>query len=200
MELRSLMGWIWINCTQAKVIVERFPKVSVDNTSPIENAIVIVFSRIIDLENFDTILAALPIENKTSLLDRIGIFNAINFCRIDKINTIELNLSKPECRKLMRIVLELVSSGTISLEGEMFKETPKSKYIKGFNVPDSWSKSIPEDGILRTGFKIIDPSDSNVMNRLKKYNKKYCLLSVPRLDGNDHHLLDIENNYDNIFT
>jgi len=200
MELRSLMGWIWINCTQAKLIVERFPKVAVDGTSPIETAIVIVFSRIIDLDRFDEVWAALPIENKTSLLDRIGIFNAINFCRIDKINTIELGLSKPECRKLMKIVLELVSSGTISLEGEMFKETPKSKYIKGFTVPDSWNKAIPEEGIVRTAFKIINPNDINVMNRLKKYNKKYCLLSVPRLDGNDHHLIDIENNYDDIFT
>jgi hypothetical protein len=200
MELRTLMGWIWINCIQAKQIVECFSKNAVDGTSPIETAILIVFNRIVDLENFDIILSILPLSNKTSLLHRIGIFNVLNFTRINKINEIELDLRNLECRKLMKIIVELVNSGTISLHGEVFKESMKATRIKGWTLPDSWSSKIPEVGFIRTAFIINNESDPNVINKLKRYNKKYCLLAVPKLDGNDHHLLEIENNYDNHFT
>ena len=202
MDLRSLVGWIHLNCTQAKVIVERFPVNAVDGSSPIENAIIVLISRIVDLDNIDILISTLPVENKASLFSKVGIFNLLNFQKIDKIGIIDLNLKVAENRKLLVIIIELIRSNTIKLDGATFRVSNRNPLIKNWTLPDSWGTSkgnkdnIPEEGILTTSFKIFDGNDPNVQSRLKKCNKKNCLVSVPRVD-NDHNLLDVENCYDN---
>lgn len=135
---------MWISCTQLIDIYEAFQ----ERDAPVDvlvRVVCIVFSRIVDLENFGLLLTRVPREIKCEIIHRIGILNV--WCLMIPDGIYELDLASKDHREALKLLIKLAEPGQNALIEKYFTtrvEEPK----RDLEIPPSWR----------------DPDDSKVGN------------------------------------
>jgi hypothetical protein len=149
------IGGRWITCNQLALMVERFPggnrTINEFGTYRVE-LIVMLFSRIVDIINFDYVLKELNYSEYGMVMFRLGYLNVINPLKIEGAYC--LNMSRREEKQLVRILMALsyIEPGDASWGKPVFQldigaepaesETP-------WHVPVHW---YAEDTLPSTGY------------------------------------------------
>jgi hypothetical protein len=194
MHLRTLLGGIWITCAQAAFIASRFPQFGNENHPLRESVIVYLFSRVIDLENFHSVVSTLPATNTSDLYRRVGWLNAINPYEVDFLFTLNLSYADERLMAATLAKFAAVEPGENMLEPR-YRRSFDDMFIFGWNLPVSWCVD-PEtakitEGVPRRG-QMITEYCSSTKNNCKKvpwvrqeYLSKYFLMAVPKGNCDD---------------
>jgi hypothetical protein len=194
MHLRTLLGGLWITCAQAAFIASRFPQFGSEGHPLRETVIVVLFSRVVDLENFRIVVETLPPNNFRGVYSRVGWMNAINPHEVDYL--FNLDLSKGDERLLAATLSKFaaVEPGDNVLEPR-HRRTYEDIFIYGWDLPASWcvdpEKAKFNDGVPRKG-QMIGEYCSSPLKGCKKvpwvreeYHDRYFLMAVPRAAWDD---------------
>ena len=116
----------------------------------------ILFSRILDLENFSDIYDKLPFDSQQKLAHVLGILNIINPQKPDRYYEINLALKEERdlCKILVALAVEEPGENWIDEEYSWAKGEPP---VPGWELPASWAKEEHHSndgsaGPRRTGF------------------------------------------------
>lgn len=200
LHLRALFGSLWITARQAAHIVNEFPQFGYDGQPHRETAILSIWNRIIDLENFYLVLQTLHATNHHTVYDRIGWQNVLNMNRVDRLFVLDLSLDDARNMAIMLAKVAQVEPGENFIEPK-FRRTMGDLYIPGWSLPTSWTidpeKAKVWDGVPRKGQIAVTYISTGhgraVVPSIRKYfHEKYSLLSVPRDEGNDFYLTDAD--------
>lgn len=195
--LRSMLSHLWISCDQAKNLIIEFPQFGPDGQPYRETALLILFSRIIDLENYHSLVAdVLPLDSHTSLFNRVGWLNALNGFQMDHF--FELDLSLPDNRIVASSLAKLaaVEPGLNCLEPH-FRRSVNDNYSRGWDIPANWIvespnglfESVPHKGRFNIIYTSSPKNGCRVVPAIRTaVQERYFLLGVPRGDGSDIYL------------
>lgn len=200
LHLRTLIGSLWITSRQAARIVKEFPQFGYDGQPHRETAILCIFNRIIDLENFHIVLNTLPSCNHHTLQNRIGWQNVLNMYQVDRLFILDVSLDDDRNMAIMLAKVAQVEPGENFIEPK-YRRTLSDMFIPGWTLPQSWTidpdKAKIWDGVPRKG-QVSVTYISNGIGRavvpsIRKYfHEKYSLLAVPRDNGGDFYSNDID--------
>jgi len=201
LQLRTLIGSLWITAKQAARIVAEFPQFGYDAQPHRESAILCVFSRIVDIENMETVMKTLPQTNHAAVYDRVGWQNAINVWDIDKLFIINLSYDDSRNIAIMLGKFAAVEPGENFLYPR-YRRSLVDMFIAGWDLPTSWTidpdKAKSWDGVPRKGQVIVtycsSPETGCKVNPAirKQFRDRYFLMAVPRGHGEDLYLQDTD--------
>ena len=143
-ELQALASRIWLSTSQAVVIANSFPHTKKSPQSDLmltfrQEVIIILFSRLVDLDRFPLLIHTLPIEDQLFVCRRIGWLNVLNVFRMDSYHHYELDFSVQEECTVAYIIVQLVyRGGGLRLVEVKFKRDAHQLFIPGWEVPNSW--------------------------------------------------------------
>lgn len=198
LHLRTLLGGMWVTCQQAAFIASRFPQFGSDGHPVRETAIVVLFSRVVDVENFYEVIKTLPPDSYCGVYRRVGWLNAINPHEVDYL--FNLDLSKADERLLAATLSKFsaVEPGDNVLEPR-YRRSHQDLFIFGWDVPASWcvdpDKARQSDGVPKRGQMVGTYCSSADMGCKKvpwvreEYNDRFFLMAVPRCpSGEDFYI------------
>lgn len=199
LQLRTLVSCLWITAENAARIALEFPQFGHDAQPHRENAIVTLFSRILDIENFDLVMNTLPNYCHAAVYNRIGWLNALNPHDFDKLFTLELDVEDNRTIAIVLAKLSALEPGNNFLDPR-YRRTHNDLFLPGWVLPASWTidseKAKTWDGVPRTGQLVVcytsavEHGCKPVPSLRRAILEKYFLLAVPRGNGQDYHLLD----------
>jgi len=192
---------LWISVAQAHLIVTSFPQTpgcTVEERYR-EHAIVILFSRIVDLENLDILLDVVPKETRHCLLNRIGWLNALNTYSMDGLYDLDLRLADNRKIAILLTDLAILEPGN-NFRSPLFSRRMNTPFIPGWELPASWDEAhykgnvppgVPQEGHLVVTLCSQPDQGGGLPNqRLRQKWQQQTLLAVPRGTGEDIHLSD----------
>jgi hypothetical protein len=198
--LRSVISDKWITCEQASSLAIEFPTFGSDGQPYRESAIINMFSRLVDSENFQTILdSSLIPDCHHSAYKRIGFLNTLNGFQLDRHFVLELD--SPECRLLAFILTKLAGAepGQNTID-QRYCRSNADLFSYGWSIPADWgtetergaSDAIPTKGKLILRYSSQPERGCRLIPELRAaIQQKYLLLGVPRkTDGQDVYRLD----------
>ena len=194
MHLRSLVGRLWINCIQATFIASRFPQFGNDGHPLRESVIVLLFSRIVDIENFRLVVESVPTNNCYNIYRRVGWLNAINPHEVDFLFNLDLSIGDERLMAAIIAKFAAVEPGDNVLEPR-YRRTFEDIFSCGWDLPASWcvdpEKAKYNDGVPRRG-QFIGEYCSSPLKGCKKvpwvreeYHDRYFLMAVPSAPWNE---------------
>lgn len=187
--LRSVISDKWITCEQAISLILEFPTFGSDGQLYRESAILSLFSRLIDLENFHTVLDSTLIPDcHNSAYKRIGYLNTLNGFELDR--QFLLDLESPECRLVAFLLAKLAAAepGQNTVD-QRFCRSIAELFSFGWSVPADWGEETdrgPSDIVPTKGKFIVKYSSQpergcRLIPELRAaVQQKYLLLGVPR--------------------
>jgi hypothetical protein len=198
--LRSVISDKWITCEQASSLAIEFPTFGSDGQPYRESAILSLFSRLVDLENFRTVLdhSLIP-DCHHSAYRRIGFLNTLNALDLDRHYLLELE--SPESRLLAFILTMLAGAepGQNTIY-QRFCRSSAELFSYGWSIPADWgvetdrgaSDAIPTKGKLILRYSSQPERGCRLIPELRAaIQQKYLLLGVPRkTDAQDVYRLD----------
>lgn len=199
MRLRLCISSLYITCDNAVRIALEFPVFGNDGQFHRENAIVILFSRIIDIENFEHVLSTLPRCAHASVFNRIGWLNALNLFDMERLFALDLEIEDN------RIVMIILSRLSLAEPGNNFidprhRRAKTDLFMPGWDLPSSWTvdpdKAKAWDGVPRKGEVFVtytaslDHKSKMILPARKALVDRYMLHTVPRGSGEDFHCQD----------
>ena len=197
--LRSLLGSAWITCNQAKLLLFEFPQFGPDSQPYRESALLIIFSRIIDLENFHNLVEeVLPLDSHASVFNRIGWLNVLNGFQMDRFFQIDLTTAEQRLTASIVAKLAAVEPGQNCLEPH-FRRSVNDNYSRGWDIPANWIvespsgifESVPHKGRFNVIYTSSPQKGCRIVPSIRTaVQERYLLAGVPRGDGSDIYLLD----------
>ncbi|KDO32962.1 hypothetical protein SPRG_02654 [Saprolegnia parasitica CBS 223.65] len=152
-QIETAVGDRWLSVNQAHEIIDCMPTLHHGKTE----AIRVLFARIIDLENFATILDALSLPEQKEVARSLGWLNIMNPKFPDRYY--ELDLAVRDERELAKIYVALaVTEPGENWVNETFAWQRGEPPIPGWQLPISWTKDDggPEDGPRRAGWLTLE--------------------------------------------
>ncbi|CAM9116440.1 unnamed protein product [Pylaiella littoralis] len=140
MVLQTVATAAWYTCRQAMEIASAFPWQDCGRVQ----ALVTVFSRIVDVDNFgEVVLNAVRDEEKRELEHRLGILNVQNPIRPDGPYVLDLKVW--EEREWAKILIKLaVEEPGANWEHETYTHARGTPAIQGWLLPESWTREDEE--------------------------------------------------------
>jgi hypothetical protein len=197
--LRSLLANIWITCDQAKRLVFEFPQFGPDSQPYRETALLVIFSRIIDLENFHNLIEdTIPLDSHANTFNRIGWLNVLNGFSMDRFFEMDLSLSDNRIVAASLAKLAAVEPGQNCIDPH-FRRSVNDHYSRGWDIPANWIvespnglfESVPHKGRFNVTYTSSPQKGCRVVPAIRTaVQDRYLLLGVPRGDGTDIYLKD----------
>ncbi|EQC36905.1 hypothetical protein SDRG_05733 [Saprolegnia diclina VS20] len=152
-QIETAIGDRWLSVNQAHEIIDCMPTLHHGKAE----AVRVLFARIIDLENFATILDALSLPEQKEVARSLGWLNILNPKVPDRYY--ELDLAVRDERELAKIYVALaVTEPGENWINETFAWQRSEPPIPGWQLPISWTKEDggPEDGPRRAGWLTLE--------------------------------------------
>jgi Leucine-rich repeat (LRR) protein len=200
LHLRALIGSLWITAKQARHIVNEFPQFGFDGQPHRETAILVLWNRIVDLENFSLVLQTLPHTNHHTVCERIGWQNILNTSQIDRLFVLDLSAEDSRAMAIMLAKVAQVEPGENFIDPK-FRRSLGDLFIPGWSLPTSWTidpdkakswDGVPRKGQLTVSYISAGHGKAMVPSIRKYFHERYSLLAVPRDRGEDFYLADTD--------
>ena len=152
---------IWIDCRQLALLVVTLPCGNAVQTADFGsyacNLVVALFSRLVDVYNFELVMRELSSFDAACVMCRIGFLNIFNPCKPE--GTLEMNLVRYEERLVakMLIYLSLLEPGN-NMPQPFFKWKRELDPTPGFEVTAPWAteEGLPSKGNFgQVGFLLL---------------------------------------------
>eukprot|EP01035_Chromulina_nebulosa_P020660 gene20660-26787_t len=120
-------------------IVNEYPNEIFDGINFREIAIISLFSRVVDLENFNDVADTLPPESQPCLYNKIGWLNAINMNKLGS-RFFDLDISVFDQKEISDAIINIIvrGKGLFKLLNEKFRRNYSMPFIPGWELPASW--------------------------------------------------------------
>ena len=148
-NLRDIVYTRWFGCTHAAWILTNVP---ISEDARLENPRILdwrvdlaldMYTRIADIENYDTVLAVLTPEERAKVTHRLGILNYLNPHRMDM--NFCLDLRQREDRIVMKMIVHMsVIEPGENVLGETFRWDRLTEPMPGWEIKQTWFR---EDGL-----------------------------------------------------
>jgi hypothetical protein len=138
---------MWLSCRQVMDIYNAF-KAEDAPLDVLVRVICILFSRIVDLENFSDILTSIPSATKCEIIHRLGILNTL--CPMKPDGLYELDLSCKDHREFLKLLIKLavIEPGQNAFI-EQFYSTRVEEPRIDLEIPPLWTE--PDDKKVGSG-------------------------------------------------
>ena len=134
LQLRVAVVSLWLSVEQALYIVRKFPSEDMLRVQ----AAVILFGRVVDLENFMNIAAILTHAEELELYHRLGYLNTIN--PLDPDRYYHLDLRSWEQREMCKVLCCLaVEEPGENWQSEEYRWSLHDTPVPGWTLPQSWA-------------------------------------------------------------
>eukprot|EP00752_Nemacystus_decipiens_P005020 g4560.t1 len=140
--LQTAASAAWYTCRQAMEIASAFPWQDFGRVQ----ALIIVFSRIVDVDNFsEVVLSAVRVEERKELEHRLGLLNVHNPVRPDGPYLLDLKVW--EEREWAKILIKLaVEEPGANWDHETYTHARGTPNIQGWLLPESWTRDDDDMG------------------------------------------------------
>jgi hypothetical protein len=126
---------IWLSSSQALTIIQSF--IEKDAPDPvIIRALCILFSRIIDLENFYIILDFVTHEMKMEIIHRLGYLNVCS--TLQPYGYYEIDFASRDHREMAKIIFQLQDKEKGYFKGQSKFNSRLEKPFQPYEIPPSW--------------------------------------------------------------
>jgi hypothetical protein len=216
-DLRLLAGRLHVTARQARHVARSFPLWPADSDGPGPGtawthrmeAIVALFSRIVDLHNFDRVAATLPVAHHAALHRRVGWLNTFNVTRLHG-RRFSLDLAVGDERRTADVLLQLAGGedsasaggggggGCLRLRAARFKADPKdagAAWAVPWAPPAAWVVDgrlvLPTQGLLEATVVERVPAPDAMTAQAKRRRalmRAHTLLGIGRGEGGDARL------------
>jgi Ran GTPase-activating protein (RanGAP) involved in mRNA processing and transport len=197
--LRNVASDAWMSCEQAQHMVLELPQFGPEGQPYRETALLILYSRILDLQNFHTLVEnTLPLDGHSSLFNRIGWLNCLNAFSMDRF--FQMDLSLPDNRLVASILAKLAAAepGQNCIDPH-FRRSVNDNYSRGWEMPANWTQesedgqfdSVPHKGRFNIRYTSAAENGCKMLPHVRSMvQDKYLLLGVPLRSETDIYLSD----------
>ena len=188
----ALVYGVWLSAAQAAqlalLLVERLAPDEV-----VAHAVCIVFNRIVDLDNFSTVLGVVSAGTRALLYHRLGVNNILSFSNVD--GDYEFDLAYADHRSAAQALLKLAAAeGRESLRDAAYQQSrlqpASAPAARPWAVPSKWfdsDRALPKFGLLCFGYV---SGETRSADKRTELTKLYSLAGTDALTLYLHLTLD----------
>lgn len=157
--LRVAVSRVYVTCAQVRHCLSCLPLDAPDHAVQRVNTLAALFGRILDLEHFDVVMAALTPAEQARVISRIGQLNFLNPIKPDGPYRLSLHIYDH------RMVAVLLVRLAVAEPGESFKNARFGEYSR-WALPTTWVKEVPHKGELQFEFSSAGRADWTLRKQL----------------------------------